>query len=1034
MAEQDFKRKLAAILSADVEGYSLLMRDDEEATIRTLTTYRKAITNLIQQYRGRLVDATGDNFLSEFTSVVDAVNCAVEIQRELAERNAELSENRRMQFRIGVNLGDVVEEGERIYGDGVHIAARMEGLAEGGSICISGTVYDAIEHKIGLEYEYMGEQEVKNIPKPIRAYRVLSFPGAAAHRVIKAKKAVSKTWRNVVMVVAAVLVVGAAVAIWTLYLRPTPSVEVASVEKMAYPLPDKPSIAVLPFVNMSGDPEQEHLGDSITENIITALSKIPEMFVIARTSTSAYKGKAVKVKQVSEELGVRYVLEGSVMKAGDRIRVTAQLIDATSGHHLWADRYDREIEDFFDLLDEITKKVVIELQVKLTEGDIARISHKTENFEAWAYATTAYSLEKRITKENFSKAKELSEKAVKLDPKYGFAWGVLGAAHFADALLGWSESRDKSFKLAVEYTDKALKLDETLSCSTAVKGRLHMMQGQFEQAIAVGNRAIALGPSYDLSYGHLSSTMYYAGKFEESITLIKKAMRLNPRYPAWYLTYLAYDYFHTERYEEAIEAWKRVLERAQKGEFPPLFPHLGLSAAYMELGRNEEASAHAAEVLGINPKFSLVSYAKTRPHKNKADLERYVAALRKAGLPDTPPLPLPDKPSIAVLAFDNLSGDPEQEYFSDGITEEIITALSKIPKLFVIARHSSFTYKGKSISIPTVGRELGVRYVLEGSVRKAGDKVRITAQLIDAKTNSHLWAERYDRDLKDIFALQDEITKKIITALQVRLTQGEQARTAAKGTNNLDAYLKIMQARENLYRANTETVPLARQLAEEAIALDPGYATAYRMLGVSHMHSAILGISKSPKQSIGKAISLVKKAIELDDADGYNHAVLGFLLALTRQHDKAVAEAEKGVTLNPNVADIHAWMGITLRYSGRWREAIFAYEKAIRLNPIPPSWYSFGLGLAYAWTGRYEEAITECQKAVRDLPNSLYARMFMTVVYSLSGRDEKARTEAAEVLRINPKFTLENWEKRLKYKNKDDHERFITALRKAGLK
>ena len=410
-------------------------------------------------------------------------------------------------------------------------------------------------------------------------------------------------------------------------------------EKMEYPLPDKPSIAVLPFENLSGDPEQEYIGDGITENIITALSKIPEMFVIARTSTSTYKGKPVKIQQVSEELGVRYVLEGSIQKAGDRIRVTAQLIDAISGHHLWSDRYDREIEDFFDLLDEIAKKVAIELQVKLTGEDIARISHKTENFEAWAYATTAYSLLKRPTKGNNTKARELCEKAVKLDPEYGFAWGALGAAHNVDAIYGWSKSRDKSFKLSVEYTDKALKLDQTLSCAASVKGRLYRMQGQFEQAIAVGEKAIALAPSHDLPYITLSDTMRHAGRFEESIVLAKKAMRLSPYYPAYYIGLLASDYFFTERYEEAIEAGKRFLERAQKGEFPPLFAHLILSAAYMELGRKEEAKAQAAKVLGINLKFSLEYLRKVfQPqYKHHADYEPYLEALRKAGLPEYPP-------------------------------------------------------------------------------------------------------------------------------------------------------------------------------------------------------------------------------------------------------------------------------------------------------------------------------------------------------------------------------------------------------------
>jgi TolB-like protein/class 3 adenylate cyclase len=332
---EEFKRKLTAILSADVEGYSRLMRDDEEATIRTLTTYRTAMTGLIQQYRGRVVDSPGDNILAEFTSAVDAVNCAVEMQRELAERNAELPERRRMEFRIGINVGDVVEEGERIYGDGVNIAARMEGLAEGGGICISGTAYDQVKHKLGLEYEYLGEQEVKNITEPVPAYRVLSFPGAAAHRVVKAKKDVGRAWRNMALATAAILIVGGSVAAWYFYWRPPP-VEVASVERMAFPLPDKPSIAVLPFANMSGDPEQEFFSDGITEQIITGLSKVPKLFVIARNSTFTYKGKPVNVQKVAEDLGVRYILEGSVQRSDGRIRITTQLIDALTGLHIWA--------------------------------------------------------------------------------------------------------------------------------------------------------------------------------------------------------------------------------------------------------------------------------------------------------------------------------------------------------------------------------------------------------------------------------------------------------------------------------------------------------------------------------------------------------------------------------------------------------------------------------------------------------------------------------------------------------------------------
>jgi adenylate cyclase len=330
MANEGFKRKLTAILSADVEGYSRLMDDDEEATVRTLTTYRNAITNLTQQFRGRVVDSPGDNILAEFSSVVDAVNCAVEIQRELAERNAELPDKRKMQFRIGVNLGDIIEEDGRIYGDGVNIAARLESLAEAGGICISGRAHDQVENKLGLEYEDLGKHKVKNITRPIQVYRV-----------INQSKLIERFFFE---------------------------------EGATLPLPDKPSIAVLPFNNMSGDSEQEYFSDGLSEDIITALSRSPWLFVIARNSSFAYRGVMVDVKQVSRELGVRYILEGSVRKAGNRVRVTAQLIDGNLGNHVWAEKYDGELQDIFDLQDQITQKVVSSLltQIQTYVGENTR--------------------------------------------------------------------------------------------------------------------------------------------------------------------------------------------------------------------------------------------------------------------------------------------------------------------------------------------------------------------------------------------------------------------------------------------------------------------------------------------------------------------------------------------------------------------------------------------------------------------------------------------------------------------------------------
>jgi TolB-like protein/class 3 adenylate cyclase len=383
MTTEGFKRKLTAILSADVAGYSRLMGEDEEATVKTITTYREVMTTLINQHQGKVLDSPGDNLLAEFASVVDAVQCAVAVQKEFKARNAELPENRKMQFRIGINLGDVIQEGERIYGDGVNIAARLESIAEPEGICISRTAFDHIESKLPLGYEYLGDKTVKNIVKPVGAYRVMMEPRITVAGTSEEKKFGFRRWQWAALAMVVVLVVGAAaVAMWNFYLRPSPPpVEVVREKAPRLELPEKPSIAVLPFVNIGGDPEQEYFSDGITEEIIITLSKAPHLFVIARNSVFTYKGKSVKVQQVSEDLGVRYVLEGSVQKSGERIRVTAQLVDATTGHHLWAERYDRDLKDLFAIQDEITVKILTALQVQLTEGEQASTWHTTDNHE-----------------------------------------------------------------------------------------------------------------------------------------------------------------------------------------------------------------------------------------------------------------------------------------------------------------------------------------------------------------------------------------------------------------------------------------------------------------------------------------------------------------------------------------------------------------------------------------------------------------------------------------------------------------------------
>ena len=369
MDPKAFHRKLSAILSADVAGYSRLMQDDEAATVATLETYKQVFSDLIQQHRGRVVDSPGDNLLAEFASVVDAVQCAVAVQKELQARNAELPENRRMQFRIGVNLGDVIEEGDRIYGDGVNIAARLESLADAGGICVSKTAFDQVETKVPFGYEFLGEQTVKNITKPVGAYRVLMEPRVTVAGA-RAKAPKTPLWRHKAVLAGAMVLIVAVVGagIWNFYGQAL-RIEPASVKKMALPLPDKPSIVVLPFVNISGDPAKDYLSDGITEEIISALARLPYVFVIARNSSFTYKGKPVKVQQVSEEMGVQYVLEGSVQWSEDRVRITAQLIDALKGDHVFSERYDYELKDIFAVQDEITIKVLTAMQVALTKGE-----------------------------------------------------------------------------------------------------------------------------------------------------------------------------------------------------------------------------------------------------------------------------------------------------------------------------------------------------------------------------------------------------------------------------------------------------------------------------------------------------------------------------------------------------------------------------------------------------------------------------------------------------------------------------------------
>ena len=585
------ERRLAAILSADVEGYSRLMGDDEEATIRTLTAYREVIIGCVQQHRGRVVDSPGDNLLAEFASAVDAVRSAAEIQRELKDKNADLPDHRKMRFRIGINVGDVVVEGERIYGDGVNIAARLESLAEGGGICISGMVYDQVENKLDLAYRDLGEHSVKNIARPLRVYRVELDPAAISTPAGAEEPA-------------------------------------AEVQTEAPRLPDKPSIAVLPFVNLSHDPEQEYFSDGMTEDLITDLSKLAGLFVISRNSVFVYKGRAIKPEAVSRELGVRYVLEGSVRKAGSRVRITAQLIDATSDYHLWAERYDRELRDIFELQDEVTQKIVSALAVKLTAAEQQRLRRPpTENLEAYDCYLRGLEYYFQRSQEANLQARELFEQAIQLDPQFATAYAYLGRTYLTELAFQWSQDSDR-LERVFALGQQAVALDDSQPTAHETLAYAYIGKKQHAEAVAEARKAIELDPNSADAHATLGEVLSFAGQAEDGLRSIEQAMRLNPRYPVSYLWIFGYASYLMGRTHEALAIAKRILTRNPDH----LTAHVLLTVIYSELDRLEEARAEAAEILRISPHYSLEVMMQRMPQKDQASLRRYVEGLRKAGL------------------------------------------------------------------------------------------------------------------------------------------------------------------------------------------------------------------------------------------------------------------------------------------------------------------------------------------------------------------------------------------------------------------
>ena len=581
------ERRLAAVLAADMVGYSRLMEADETGTLARLKTHRiELIDPAIAKNRGRIIKTTGDGMLVEFHSVVDAVLCAAEVQHRMAKRNVDVAPSRWMQFRIGINLGDVIVEGNDIFGDGVNVAARLEMLADPGGICVSGAVRDQVGDRLeDIGFEDLGDQAVKNIARPIHVYRVRLEPASKAGQ------------------------------------------EDAKNTAAAPVLARKPSIAVLPLVNMSGDPQQEFFADGLTEDLITELSRFHDLLVISRNSTFVYKGKAVKMQEVARELGVDYLLEGSVQKSGDRIRVTVQLIDAETDRHIWAERYDRELEDIFAIQDEMTRAIVATLPGRVEAASHDRAKRKpTDNMAAYECVLAAKVLHHRSTREDNVQAQRLLDRALALDPNYAHAHAWKACVLGQTWVYNWCADRDATFQQVAAELEIALALDDNDSDVHRILAALNVNREDHDKAAYHQERALALNPNYDLVVVQQGELLTWLGRPEEGIDWIKRAMRLNPYHPERFWNHLGRACYCAEKYAEAVEAFSRITR-------PDYTHHAFLAATFAQMGNAVAAAAHAAEVLKREPEFSVAVYLATQHYKGEIDRRRHETGLLKAGLP-----------------------------------------------------------------------------------------------------------------------------------------------------------------------------------------------------------------------------------------------------------------------------------------------------------------------------------------------------------------------------------------------------------------
>ena len=913
MADNTVTQKVAAILAADAVGYTRLMAEDEPATIQALDAARAVFAEHIEANQGRVVDTAGDSVLAVFATTAGAVHAGVAIQASLAEANQPVPEDRRMHFRIGIHLGDIFEKTDgTIYGDGVNVAARLESIAQPGAIIVSNVVQAALRDRLDVDFADAGSHQVKNVKHPVKAFSVV-LGGSDGDRMTKSSRR-----PKLVIALAAGLAILVGLAVWGLTIRvEAPQMVQADgtpTDDPVLAVPMGPVIAVLPFHNLSGNPDQDYFSDGLTEDLITGLSRFRDLFVIGRNTSFQYKGRVEDVRTIAAEIGARYVTVGSVRRSGETVRVSAQLIDATDGTQLWNDSFDRDLTatDLFALQDEITAEIVGAIAGSYGVISRAGLEDKppgTEKLEAYDCVLRAYAYEQILTPEVHAETRDCLERAVDLDPSYADAWSKL-AFIYADEYAFAYNTRPDALDRALAAAQKGVELDPSSQMTHWHLARTHFWRNEVNEAIVEADRALAINPNN--AFVLAAAGVYMAPTSPESlkrgVALTDKAMRIDPNPPGWYHVANILDRYANRDYEAArVESLKMNL--------PGFFwTHVWRLAIYGQLERPEEADETMTKLLALYPSFaenSRVELEKFNMHPTLA--EHVVEGWKKAGLFDEPPPPT--RPVIAVLPLDNMSGDPEQDYFADGITEDLITELSRFEGLLVIARNSTFRFKGEAVDIAEVAEALGADYVLEGGVRKFGNKVRITAQLIDAETGTHLWAERYDRELIDVFEVQDDVTPQIISAMQSEISELTPTRGSGQLTESHQAYDLFLRARIEKERRTEAAALRARDLLQQAIELDPAFAAAYAELSDTQHLANYYGWD-IPDATLDAAMLNAEKAVALDGSLPLAHAQLGRRQYEAEQFSESASSLNTAIALDTNYAMGYMALAALYTYTG----------------------------------------------------------------------------------------------------------------------